>query len=328
MVDIETIGAASRRIAEYIRPTALVSSPALSEIVGSPVALKLEHSQVTGSFKIRGAINAILQLNDGERARGVVAVSTGNHGRALAYAAQSVGSRATICMSRLVPENKIAEIRRLGADVRIVGNSQDEAQEDVDRLVRDDGLILLPPFDHTDIISGQGTIGLEIAEAAPDVETLIVPVSGGGLAAGIGAAVRAVKPDVRVFGVSMRRGAAMRESLDAGRPILVQEQRTLADALGGGIGLDNKLTFTMCQNLLLGLVLVEESEIAAGIRHAYDKERQVIEGAGAVGIAALLSNKIKGLKGQTVVVLSGCNIDMGLHRRIINNDSEMFEDNI
>ncbi|WP_247767885.1 hydroxyectoine utilization dehydratase EutB [Bradyrhizobium sp. 172] len=318
MVDLGAIRDARSRIIRHILSTQFVRSPTLSDICGGSVGLKLEHHQTTGSFKIRGATNAILRLTGAERGRGVVAVSTGNHGRALAYAARAVGSRATICMSRLVPENKVSEIRRLGADVRIIGESQDEAQEEVDRLVRENGLVLLPPFDHPEIVAGQGTIGLEIVEAMPDVETVLVPVSGGGLAAGIAAAVKAARPHARVIGVSMQRGAAMRASLDAGRPVQVEEVRTLADALGGGIGLDNKLTFAMCQTLLDDLLLVSESEIAAGIRHAYENEREILEGSGAVGIAALLAQKVAGLRGSVALVLSGRNIDMELHRRVVS----------
>ncbi|MBB4233230.1 threonine dehydratase [Rhizobium mongolense] len=325
MVDIGAIQDAHSRIKEHINSTPFVGSPTLSAICGAPIILKSEHLQTTGSFKIRGATNAILSLSEAERARGVIAVSTGNHGRALAHTARAVGSKATICMSRLVPENKVSEIRRLGADVRIIGNSQDEAQEEVERLVLDKGRILLPPFDHSDIIAGQGTIGIEIVEAIPDVATVLIPVSGGGLAAGIAAAVKTFRPHARVIGVSMERGAAMKASLDAGQPVLVEELRTLADALGGGIGLDNKLTFSMCQTLLDDFVLLSESEIAAGIRHAYDKEREILEGSGVVGIAALLAGKVAGLHGPTAVVLTGRNIDMELHRRIIcgmNNSLE------
>lgn len=317
MVDLSAIRDAHRRITGQILTTPLVHSPALSDICGVPVGLKLEHYQTTGSFKIRGATNAILKLAEAERARGVIAVSTGNHGRALAHAAHAVGSTATICMSRLVPENKVSEIRRLGADVRIIGDSQDEAQEEVGRLVREKGLVLLPPFDHPEIVAGQGTIGLEIVEAMPDVATVLVPVSGGGLAAGIAAAVKALRPQARVIAVSMQRGAAMKASIDAGRPVLVEEVRTLADALGGGIGLDNKLTFAMCRTLLDDFVLLSEAEIAAGIRHAYVKEREILEGSGAVGVAALLASKVAGLHGPIVVVLTGRNIDMQLHRRIV-----------
>ncbi|MCA1363365.1 hydroxyectoine utilization dehydratase EutB [Bradyrhizobium sp. IC3069] len=322
MIDLGVIQDARGRIGGHILSTPTVPSPILSDICRVPVALKLEHHQTTGSFKIRGATNAILKLTEAERARGVVAVSTGNHGRALSYAARAVGSSATICMSRLVPENKVSEIRRLGADVRIIGDSQDEAEKEVDRLVDEDGLLLLPPFDHPDIIAGQGTIGLEILEVMPDVATVLVPVSGGGLAAGIAAAIKAMRPHVRIIGVSMQRGAAMKASLDAGRPVQVEEVRSFADALGGGIGLHNKLTFGMCQSLLDDLLLVTESEIAAGIRHAYEKEGEIVEGAGAVGIAALLADKIAGLRGPVALVLSGRNVDMEMHRRVVNGLSD------
>ncbi|MCK1571219.1 hydroxyectoine utilization dehydratase EutB [Bradyrhizobium sp. 174] len=325
MIDIDIIREARKRIRGQILSTPLVPSSALSDICSSPVSLKLEHHQITGSFKLRGATNAILQLPEADRARGVVAVSTGNHGRALSYAARAVGSRATICMSRLVPENKVAEIRRLGADVRIVGTSQDEAQHEVDRLVAD-GLILLPPFDHPDIVAGQGTIGLEIAEAMPDVATVLVGLSGGGLAAGVAAAIKAMRPSVRIIGVTMERGAAMKASLDAGKPVQVEEFASLADALGGGIGLDNKLTFSMCQALLDDVVLLSEGEIAAGVRHAYKQEREILEGSGAVGIAALLAHKLDGLHGPIAVVLSGRNIDMELHRRVLNGISNPLEE--
>lgn len=321
MIDLEAIQGARSRIEGHIISTPFVHSPTLSDICGMPVGLKLEHYQTTGSFKLRGATNAVLNLTEAERARGVIAVSTGNHGRALSYAARAVGLRATICMSQLVPENKVFEIRRLGADVLIIGDSQDEAQEEVDRLVRENRLVLLPPFDHPEIIAGQGTIGLEILEAMPDVGTVLVPVSGGGLAAGIAAAVKAIRPQARVVGVSMQRGAAMKASLDAGRPIQVEETRTLADALGGGIGLDNRLTFDICRTLLDDFVLLSEDEIAAGIRHAYEKEREVLEGAGAVGVAALLVHKVAELRGPIAVVLSGRNIDMELHRRVVTGAS-------
>src|SRR5690606_38317265 len=146
------------------------------------------------SFKLRGASNAVALLSDDEKRRGVVAASTGNHGRALAHAAKLEGVRATICMSRLVPKNKLDEIERLGARIRIVGDSQDDAQMEVERLVAEDGLTMVPPFDHAGVIAGQGTLGLEIVEAVPDVKTVLVPLSGGGLAAGVAAAVKGLRP--------------------------------------------------------------------------------------------------------------------------------------
>ncbi|TKT75038.1 hydroxyectoine utilization dehydratase EutB [Aquamicrobium sp. LC103] len=315
-VTIDDIRAARDCIAGKIQSTPVVLSPILSELAGVPVHLKLEHRQTTGAFKLRGASNAVALLSAEERKRGVTTASTGNHGRALAHAARLEGARAVICMSKLVPENKLSEIRRLGAEIRIVGNSQDDAQAEVDRLVAEEGMIAVPPFDHPAVIAGQGTLGLEIMEAVPDVATVLVQLSGGGLAAGIAAAVKAVNPRARVVGVSMERGAAMKASLDAGRPVQVEELPTLADSLGGGIGLDNRLTFAMCRDLLDDVVLLSEEEIAAGIRHAYAAEREIVEGAGAVGLGALLARKVKPA-GPTVLILSGANIDMALHRKVV-----------
>jgi threonine dehydratase len=281
-----------------------------------PVHLKLEHRQATGSFKLRGATNALLTLPEDARARGVVAASTGNHGRALAHAAKAAGVRCVVCMSHLVPGNKVEGIRRLGAEIRILGRSQDDAQAEVDRLVTEEGLTMLPPFDHPDIIAGQGTLGLELIEDCPELDTVLVPLSGGGLIAGTALAVKAAQPKAKVIGVSMARGAAMQSCLAAGRPVEVEELPTLADSLGGGIGLANRWTFRMVQSLVDGIMLLDEAEIAAAVRHAYWQEQEVVEGSGAVGIAVLLTGKIRP-RGPTVVVLSGRNIDMGLHRRLI-----------
>lgn len=316
LVTLQHIRAARARIAGKVERTPAVLSQSLSERAGHPVHLKLEHHQTTGAFKLRGASNAIAALSPEEKSRGVVAASTGNHGRALAHAAKLEGIRAVICMSKLVPGNKLEAIRRLGADIRIIGNSQDDAQQEVDRLVAEEGLIMLPPFDHPDIVAGQGTLGLEIMEQVPDAASVLVPLSGGGLAAGVAAAVKGVSPGTKVIGISMARGATMKASLDAGRPVQVEELPTLADSLGGGIGLDNRLTFAMCRGLLDDVVLLAEDEIAAGIRHAYEHEREIVEGAGAVGIGALLAGKVKA-SGPTVLILSGRNIDMDLHRRIV-----------
>jgi threonine dehydratase len=315
-VTLSDIQAARERIAGKVVRTPTVLSPSLSERLGVPVHLKLEHRQTTGSFKLRGASNAVASLAADEKRRGVVAASTGNHGRALAHAAKLEGIRAVICMSRLVPENKVSEIRRLGADIRIVGKSQDDAQEEVDRLVAEEGLTMVPPFDHAAVIAGQGTVGLEMLDDVPDAAMVVTPVSGGGLAAGVAAAIMGLKPSIKVIGVSMERGAAMKASLAAGKPVLVEEMATLADSLGGGIGLENRLTFPMIRDLLDGIVLASEEEIAAGIIHAYAEEREIVEGAGAVGIAALLAGKIVA-EGPVVVLMSGRNIDMALHRKIV-----------
>ena len=312
---IAEVRAARARIADRIRATPLVPSSAL----GAQVRLKLEQLQITGSFKLRGAANAVLSLSAAERARGVVGVSTGNHGRGLAHAAKAAGARCVICMSALVPANKVEAIRALGAEVRIVGRSQDDAQNEGDRVLAEEAKVMLARCHHADDIDGQGTLGLEIVEQLPDVETIVVPVSGGGLIAGVALAAKALVPGLRVVGVSMARGAAMHASQRAGRPVQVAELPTLADALGGGIGLDNRLTFALVRDLVDDLVLVEEAEIAAAVRHAYWQEKLVLEGSGAVGIAALLAG-LPVASGLTVLLLSGCNIDMTLHHRIVSGE--------
>jgi len=318
-IGLSDIEQARSRISVNVRTTPVVESPTLSELTGVPVYLKLEHQQVTGSFKLRGATNAISQLSEAQRSRGVVGVSTGNHGRGLAYAARGAGVRCIICMSKLVPQNKIDGIKAQGAEVRIIGSSQDDAQLEVDRLVAEEGMTMLPPFDHADIIAGQGTLALELLEQVPDLQTVLIPVSGGGLISGVAAALKAKHPEVQVIGISMERGAAMYECLQAGKPIMVAELATLADSLGGGIGVDNRYTFPMVRDLVDDLVLVNETDIALGIRHAYWQERQIVEGSGSVGMAALLSGKVT-LTGPTAVVLSGGNIDMALHHRVISGE--------
>ncbi len=315
-VTLHAIETARTRISGFIAQTPLRLSDWLSRKAGHPVHLKLEARQPTGSFKLRGAINAVRSLSEKERARGLVTASTGNHGRAVAHAAREAGIRAVICMSALTPANKVEAVRALGAEIRIVGCSQDDAQIEVERLVREQGLTQIPPFDHPDVIAGQGTIGLEIIESLPEVECLLVPLSGGGLAAGVATAVKAMRPKARIVGVSMARGAAMHASLAADRPVAVEEVATLADSLGGGIGLSNQYTFQICRQLLDDVVLLDEEEIAAGIRHVFAVEGEVAEGAGAVGVGALLHDKVK-LHGPSVVLLSGRNIAPDLHRDVV-----------
>ena len=310
---------ARRRIAGRVRRTDMERSEALSARLGVPVLLKMEHRQITGAFKLRGATNALLALDPAARARGVTCASTGNHGRAVAHAARAAGCRAVVCLSHLAPKNKVEGVRALGAEVRIVGDSQDEAQVEAERLVAEDGLAMLPPFDDPEIVAGQGTCGLEIAEDVPEAEAVLVPLSGGGLIAGVALAVRTVLPGARLVGVSMERGAAMAAALSAGRPVEVREERTLADSLGGGIGLENRVTFRMAAELIDDVVLLTEDEIAAGIRWAYAQEREVVEGGAAVGIAALLAGKVA-VRGPVVCLLSGRNIDMELHRKVVSGE--------
>ena len=222
-------------------------------------------------------------------------------------------------MSELVPQNKLEAIRALGAETRIVGKSQDEAEVEAKRLVREEGYTMIPPFEHPHVIAGQGTLGLEMLEQVPDLDTVLVQISGGGLISGIALAIKLQKPDVRIVGISMERGCAMYASQQAGKPVEVEELPTLADSLGGGIGLDNRLTFGIVRDHVDELVLLSEDEIAEGIRHAYFKEQVIVEGGGAVGIGALLAGKTAP-GNKTIVLLSGKNIDMELHRKIVNHE--------
>ena len=311
---------ARKNIFSTIRETPVVSSAHLTSYCNAPIYLKLEHLQITGSFKLRGATNAILNLTERQRKNGVVGVSTGNHGRGLAYAARAANVRCIICMSKLVPQNKIDGIRSHGAEVLIIGNSQDEAQVEVERLVKEEGMTMVPPFDHPDIICGQGTIGLEIFEALPDLRLAIVPISGGGLVSGVAKVLKEKVPNCKIIGVSMENGASMYACQKAGNPILIEEKPTLADSLSGGIGLDNRYTFEMTSSLVDEIQLVSELEIAEAIRHAYWKESQIIEGSGAVSLAALISGKIRP-SGLSVALICGGNIDMNLHHRIISGEN-------
>jgi threonine dehydratase len=316
-IDSEAVEQAARRIGPVVRRTPLLALRDLSAALGGELFAKPEYLQPNGSFKIRGAANAILALSAAERGRGVVCASTGNHARAVAYLARQLGIACTVCMSALVPDNKRGGVERLGAEVRIVGRSQDEAQGGVDRLVAARGLVAIPPFDDPAVIAGQGTIGREIAADLPDVARVLVPLSGGGLISGIALAVKAKVPGARVIGVSMERGAAMAASQKAGRPVEVREEETLADSLGGGIGLANRHSFRLVRELVDDIVLVSEAEIAAAIAAFYWREQIVCEGAAAVGLAALLGNRLPAVGGKTVLVVSGRNIDMQLHHRLV-----------
>lgn len=288
--------------------TPLIRSESLSRRFGCEAWLKLETLQPIGAFKLRGATFAMSKLTDEQRQRGVVTCSTGNHGRAIAYAGQRLGIHTVICMSRLVPANKVEAIRALGAEVRIIGHSQDEAEVEALRLVEEQGMVYLPPFDHPDIITGQGTIGLEILEDLPTVDTVFAGLSGGGLVGGIGIAVKSVNPAVELIGVSMDRGAAMVASLEAGRPVQVTEYESFADSLGGGIGLHNRYSFEAVRRHMDRAYLVSEAAIASAMVHFVEHEKMLVEGAAVVGVAAIEQHSLDVRGKQVVFVVSGHNV--------------------
>jgi len=315
-VTLGDILAAEARIRPHVRRTPMMADPLLPGVL-----MKQEYRQDTGAFKLRGATNAVLSLPPEAVAKGVVTASTGNHGRALAHAARAAGGRAVVCLSHLVPANKVQAVRGLGAEVRIIGQSQDEAMVEVARSVAEEGLTEVPPFDHPAVVAGQGTLGLEILADAPEVTTVLVPVSGGGLVSGIAAAIKARAAGCRVIGISMERGAAMAASLGAGHPVEVTELATLADSLGGGIGMQNAVTFAMCRRLLDDLVLVTEEEIAAAMRHIHAATGDTVEGAAAVGHAAILAGRVRVQPGM-VCVLSGRNVAPETFDRVMEGQSQ------
>jgi len=316
------VHAAAQVIAGVADATPLVPSPYMSDVTGHEFLLKLENMQPIGAFKLRGALNAVAAV---QAAAGVTCCSTGNHGRGVAYAARARDIRAVICMSELVPQAKVDGIRALGAEVCIIGRSQDDAQAEAERLVAEEGLTEISPFDDPLVIAGQGTIGLEIMAARPDLEVLLVPLSGGGLAAGVAMAAKAIKPSIRVVGISMDRGAAMHESLRAGHPVEVEEVASLADSLGGGIGMGNRLSFPMCRDLLDEVVLVTEQDIYHAMQVLYYEDRIVAEGACVVGLAAVLSGKMS-VTGASATIVTGRNLDMDMFTRIITGQDVALGD--
>jgi threonine dehydratase len=307
-MSLSEILAARQAIAATVARTPLLPSRFLSEAAGTPFYLKMETMQRTGAFKLRGATNAA--RNAPTDTTTLTCCSTGNHGRAVAFAAQELGLKAVICMSALVPQTKVDGIRALGAEVRIAGTSQNDAAAVCRALAQEAGVFEIPPFDDPFVVAGQGTIGLEILEDLPDLRTLLVPLSGGGLAAGVALAAKAINPTIQVVGISMNRGAAMIESVLARKPVEVEEVASLADSLGGGIGLENRLTFDLCRDHLDEFVLVTEEEIYRAMQVLFFEDSHIAEGGSVVGIAALIAGKLKNLEGPVATILSGRNVDM------------------
>ena len=313
--DISNIEKAAEVICGIADNTPLIPSQYLSNYCETEVFLKLENVQPTGAFKIRGALNAVHNLSP--KIFGVTCCSTGNHGRGVAYAAKRRGLRVIIFMSKLVPRVKIEAIESLGAEVRLVGEDQAEAEVACKNFVNEHRYVEIPPFDNVDVISGQGTIGLELLNQNPQVNTIVVPLSGGGLASGVALAARFKKPSVQVVGVTMENGAVMHHSLSAGKPVDLKEEPSLADALGGGIGLDNRYTFQLCRDFLSETVTVSEEEIYQAMQVLYYEDRMIVEGSCAVTVAALMSGKIANLSGPIAVIVTGRNVNMPLFTDVI-----------
>lgn len=308
-VSLADVRAAQKRIAGHAVRTPLKPAPALTERLGVPTLLKMETMQPTGAFKVRGAANRLLALDPASRARGVITASTGNHGVAVAYLARQLGIRCVVSLSSLVPPDKVAAIAALDAELDVGGADQDAAMQRAKERAAREGLILVSPFDDPWVIAGQGTIGAEILEDLPQVATIVMPLSGGGLAGGIAVAAKAINPSVRIVAVGSARCPAMLRSLQAGHPVRVTEQPSLTDSLGGGIDLENRYSFTLVQDLVDDVELADEVEIIEALRFAFFRLRLVLEGAAATPIAALLRRSPGGVAGPVVAVVTGDNVD-------------------
>ncbi|MGE0719370.1 MAG: pyridoxal-phosphate dependent enzyme [Alphaproteobacteria bacterium] len=316
-VTLDDVTAARGRLAGIAVRTPLKPVAALARHLGGPVHLKIETMQPTGAFKVRGAANHLLQLDAEARRRGVVTVSTGNHGRAVAYVARGLGIRCVVCLSALVPADKVAAIAALGAEMDVGGADQDAAMARAETRAAAEGLVMVSPFDDPAIIAGQGTIAPEILEDVPDTGTIVVPLSGGGLVAGIAVAAKAMRPGIRIVAVGSERSPAMLRSLEAGRPIIVPEHPSLADSLGGGIGLANRWSFPLVRDLVDDIRLVGEDAIADAMRFAFRECRLVLEGAAAAPIAALLAAAPGEFPMPVVAVATGDNVDPDLLLRVL-----------
>ena len=317
-ITLQDVERAAQHIAGLAVRTPLRRSWTLSERLRSDVLLKMETAQPTGAFKVRGAANRLLALSERERGDGVITVSTGNHGRAVAYAARELGVRCMVCLSDLVPPNKVASVAAFGAETDVGGANQDAAFERAQARAKREGLVFVDPFDDPWVIAGQGTIGLELAQELSELGTVIVPISGGGLASGVAVACKALSPPTRVVGVASERSPAMLRSLHAGRPVEVPEHPSLADSLGGGIGLDNRYTFGIVGDLVDEIHVVSESEIADALRFAFFNERIVLEGAAAAVLAVLLRSDVGEFPSPIVAVMTGDNIDMHVLLDLLN----------
>src|SRR5690606_11510770 len=296
--------------------------------LGPDLYIADETVQPTGAFKVRGAANALTSLTPEALRRGVVAVSTGNHGRAVAYVARELGASATVVVSTRVPENKLVALRAVGTTLVVRGDSQAEAADAAREYGQAEGAALIPPFDDPHVIAGQGALGLDVLEELPEVRTALVPLSGGGLIAGVGLAMKSVDPSIRVVGVSMEEGAAMYASLRAGATVDMPEADTLADSLQGGLGRDNRYTLRAVQELVDEVVLVSEAAIAEAMRHAFDHHSMVLEGAGAVTLAAVIQDGVDlagatavgAGSGPTVLIASGGNVSAEVFARVLQGD--------
>ena len=313
-VTLAAVREAARALEGIAVRTPIVDLPALADRLGVPVGVKCEQLQPIGAFKIRGAYTALARIAREGRARGVVTLSSGNHGQAIAYAARRFGLRAVVVMPRSTPQVKVDGVRRHGGEVIFAGEVRSAEQgERAQQIMRDEGLELVPPYDHPDVVTGQATVGLEILEQRPDVETILSPVSGGGLLAGISIAVAAIKPSVRLVGVEPEGAAKLTAALAAGEPRTLERTGSMADGLlTPSVG---SFTWPILRRVVREAVQVSESAIGEAVRFLHKEAGLRVEPSGAVTTAALLSGRFRPT-GPTVAVASGGNVDPELFQRL------------
>ena len=301
------IEAAARRVRPHVHRTPIFGSHNLSSLLGSTILLKAENLQKTGSFKARGGTNAILSLSADQRARGVIAVSAGNHAAGVAYGAGLGGVRATVVMPETAVPEKIAAVESYGAHVRLVDPAR--LMERTGEIQRDEGQIFLHPFDEPTVIAGQGTVGMEIVDDVPDVDLVVVPVGGGGLISGVAAWLKHAKPSVSVIGVEPSGSNVVSQSLAAGHPVTLHQFQSIADGLNAPWS--GPVSLRLIQQLVDDVVTVTDSAIGAAMRIVMERTKLIVEPAGAAGIAGLLEGSIPNAEGKRIVViLSGGNVGL------------------
>jgi threonine dehydratase len=310
MPTLASIRAARQRIGDRLHRTPLLSATRLGARAGATLAHKCESLQKTGSFKVRGALNKLAQLDPAARARGVITVSAGNHAQALAWAARNAGVQCTVVMPAAASRTKVDASRGYGADVVLHGANSIEAFARAHELAEERALTFVHPFDDEAIIAGQGTVGLEILEQMPEVEDVVVSIGGGGLIAGVATAVKELKPGARVFGVEPTGAAVMRQSLDAGHPLRLESLKTIADGLAAPMA--GNLTYEIVKRYVDDVITVTDEEIMSAMKDILFSAKLLAEGAGAAATAAVLSGRLP-VKGRRVVaVVSGGNVDASL----------------
>lgn len=310
-MDLRDIYSARKRIEKYMRKTPLEYSHFLSDLSGGEVWLKLENQQYTGSFKARGAMNKLIQLSPEEKARGIVTASSGNHAQGVGYAGNILGVDSTIVVPANTPRVKRDAIELYGVELIVHGDEYMEAERFSRDLEARLGKTHISAYNDLDIIMGQGTVGLEIAEEMPDIDKVLVPVGGGGLISGVGCALKALDATTEVFGAQSVASPVMYESLRQGRIVDMELEDSYAEGLHGGIE-ENSVTFELCRKYVDEIILVEEETILRAIRSALVEQHQVIEGAAAVGVAAILEDPERYNDEKVCIVISGGNVELDL----------------